>query len=178
MIAVLLSMSIVSVYAVEEESPVDKVVNAMLGIWKVIAEGFVAVINGILHFIGAPFEGTASVLKGWFDGVRIAVTNAFAQSPLFVGVALVLIVGFIIFYIFGRYKSFADFLSSPMDAIGGLGGGRRRSSGSSEPKGPSQVHYHTHEAPKSEAPKAPRAPKGTGSRAHAQAVKKGKTAIV
>jgi hypothetical protein len=99
------------------------IIDAFGGIFTALYDGILSVINGILHMVGAPFEGISKVVTGWFEGVTGAIRTAFGQSPLFIGILCVIVIGGIILYIYNQYQGVWHALQSPAATLTGLGGG-------------------------------------------------------
>jgi len=162
----------------------QNIIDSFTNIFAALYTGILSVINGILHMIGAPFEGIAKVLQGLFEGITGSIRSAFGQTPLFVGILFIIIVGVIILYIYGQYQGFWHALQSPASALTGLGGATvvaaaTRGGGGGGGGGGESIHTATsREAPTARAPPASRAPasKPKASRAKSTARKSKKVA--
>jgi len=70
-----------------------------MGIFNAFIDGITSIINNFFRVLYEPLRGLADTFVAWYQGLQTAIGRAWASAPIFVGIALILIIGGIIWAI-------------------------------------------------------------------------------
>jgi hypothetical protein len=70
--------------------------DSLMGIFDAIINGITNVINSFFRVLFEPLKGLADTFVAWWQGLQGTISKAWGAAPIFVGIAIILIIGGII----------------------------------------------------------------------------------